>query len=406
MSDRVDKDEHGGETALGAVIDRSDFLPFFRPDLGPAELDAVTEVLRSGWLTYGPKVREFGQACAEYLGVSHAVTTSSCSTGLFLALKALGVGPGDEVVLPSLTFIATLSAVVHCGATPVLADIDPENLGLDPAAFERAITPRTRVVMPVHLAGHPCRVKEIIAIARRHGIKVVEDAAHSFGAEVEGRRVGSLGDATVFSFYATKCITSGDGGLVTTEDAALAERLHLLGFHGMDGNAWQRYSDKGRWYYEVVEFGYKFHLGDPAAALGLVQLGRADEFLARRTAIAARFGEGLADLPGVRLPAAAPWATHAWHLYVLRIDPAVVSGGRDGVIADLTTNRIGSSVHFIPLHRHPVFRDEAARFVPLLPETESYYAQAMSLPLFPSMTDAEVDDVITVVRASIGLRSR
>jgi dTDP-4-amino-4,6-dideoxygalactose transaminase len=391
---------------LGAVIERRDFLPFFRPDIGEAELAAVNDVLKSGWLTYGPKVREFGQACADYLGVPHAVPVSSCSTGLIVALKALGVGPGDEVVLPSLTFIATLTAVVHCGATPILADIEPRTLGLDPAAFERAITPRTKAVIPVHLAGHPCRVREIIDIAHARGVKVVEDAAHSFGAAVEGRRVGGLGDLTVFSFYATKCITSGDGGLVTTNDPALAERVQSLSFHGMDGNAWQRYSDKGRWYYEVVDYGYKFHLGDPAAALGLVQLGRADGFQARRTEICRRFLDAFAGLPGVTLPLEEPWAVHAWHLFVLRVDPDVVRGGRDGVIADLTENHIGSSVHFIPLHRHPVYRDEAAKFVPLLPETEKYYAQALSLPLFPSMTDAEVQDVITVVTESLRHRSR
>jgi dTDP-4-amino-4,6-dideoxygalactose transaminase len=258
----------------------------------------------------------------------------------------------------------------------------------------------------VHLAGHPCRIEEIITIAAAHGIRVMEDAAHSFGAAVDGRRIGGFGDATVFSFYATKCITTGDGGLVTTSHQDMADRLQLLSFHGMDGNAWQRYGDKGRWYYEVVAMGYKFHLGDPAAALGLVQLGRSDAFMARRTEVARRFNEAFADLPGVRLPRAAAWATHAWHLYVLRVDPAAVSGGRDGVIADLTANRIGSSVHFIPLHHHPAFRDEGAAFAPQLPETEKYFREAVSLPLFPAMTDADVDDVIEVVTRSVTGRAR
>ncbi len=387
-------------------IRRDTFLPFFRPDLGEAELSAVTEVLRSGWLTYGPKVREFGEACGRYLDVPHAVPVASASAGLLVGLKALGVGPGDEVVLPSLTFIATLGAVVHCGARPVLADIDPANLGLDPAAFAAAITPRTKAVIPVHLAGHPCRIEEIGEIARRHGIRVLEDAAHAFGAEVRGRRLAGLSDATVFSFYATKCITSGDGGLITTNDPEVARRVQVLSFHGMDGNAWQRYTDKGRWYYEIVEFGYKLHRGDPAAALGLVQLARADDFMARRTEIAARFARELEGLPGLVLPTAADWCTHAWHLFAVRVDRSVIDGGRDGLIADLTANRIGSSVHFIPLHHHPVFREAGREFAPGLGQTERYFDEAVSLPLFPSMTEAEIDDVVTVVRESLRRRCR
>jgi dTDP-4-amino-4,6-dideoxygalactose transaminase len=387
-------------------VQREEFLPFFKPDVGEEEIAAVSEVLRSGWLTYGPKVREFGKACAAYLDVPCAVPVASCSAGLFLTLKAMEVGPGDEVVLPSMTFIATLTAVIHCGATPILADMDPDNLGLDPAAFARAITPRTKAVIPVHLAGQPCRIVEILAIAAEHGIKVMEDAAHSFGAAVDGRRIGGFGDATVFSFYATKCITTGDGGLVTTTNQEMADKLQLLSFHGMDGNAWQRYGDKGRWYYEVVAMGYKFHLGDPAAALGLVQLSRSDAFMARRTEVAERFNRAFADLPGVGTPAASPGTTHAWHLYVLRIDPKVITGGRDGLIKDLTANKIGSSVHFIPLHHHPAFREEGARFAPLLPETEKYYEEAASLPLFPGMTDQDIEDVITAVTGSVTRRAR
>ena len=387
-------------------INREQPLPFFKPDVGEEEIAAVAEVLRSGWLTYGPKVREFGQACGDYLDVPCAVPVASCSAGLFLTLKVMGIGPGDEVVLPSMTFIATLTAVIHCGARPVLVDMDPDNLGLDPEAFARAVTPRTRAVIPVHLAGHPCRIKEIIAIAERYGIKVVEDAAHSFGAAVDGRRIGGFGDATVFSFYATKCITTGDGGLVTTANQEMADKLQLLSFHGMDGNAWQRYGDKGRWYYEVVALGYKFHLGDPAAALGLVQLARSDAFMASRREVALRFNEAFTDLPGVTVPRQAEWATHAWHLYVLRLDSAVIDGGRDGLIKDLTANSIGSSVHFIPLHHHPAYRDEGAEFVPLLPETEKYYREAVSLPLFPGMSDSDVEDVIKVVAGSVKRRAR
>ncbi len=382
-------------------IDREEFLPFFRPDLGEEEIAAVTAVLRGGWLTYGARVREFGTACADYLETPRAEPVSSATAGLHLALEALDIGPGDEVILPSLTFVATLSAVLHRGAVPVLADIDPGTLCLDPVACARLVTSRTRAIMPVDMGGHPCAMADFRALAAEHDLKIVRDAAHSFGAREHGRRVGSGCDATVFSFYATKCITTGDGGLVTCDDPALADRVARLAFHGMDGNAWQRYGDKGRWYYEIVEPGWKHHLGDPAAALGLVQLARSDDFMARRTAVARLYNERLAGLPGVTLPPEQPHIAHAWHLYMLRVDPDVVPGGRDRVIADLTANNIGSSVHFIPLHHHPAFGELAAKFGGNLPETERYFRQAVSLPLFPAMTRAEAEDVATVVRASV-----
>jgi perosamine synthetase len=250
------------------------------------------------------------------------------------------------------------------------------------------------------MAGHPCRLTEILATARQHGIKVVEDAAHSFGTRLDGTLLGGFGDATVFSFYATKNFTTGDGGLVTTQDPDLAEKVRMLSFHGMDGNAWQRYSGRGSWYYEVVEYGFKYHLGDPAAALGLVQLRRADEFLARRTEIAARYSEALADLPGVLLPEQADWATHAWHLYVLRVDPQRIREGRDGLIDDLQFNGLGSSVHFIPLYKHPVWARGGLPAEGLV-EAEKYFHSCVSLPLFPAMTEDEIEDVITVVRRSL-----
>ncbi len=383
-----------------------EFLPFFQPSLGEAEIEAVAEALRSGWLTYGPRVREFGRACARYLDVAHAVPVASCSAGLFLALKACGLRSGDEVVLPSLTFTSTLAAVLHCGATPILADVEDETLGLDPEAVAAALTPRTRAIVPVHMAGHPCRIGDLLDLARPRGLTVVEDAAHAFGATVGGKRLGAFGHATVFSFYATKCITTGDGGLVATSDDALARELELLSFHGMDGNAWQRYGDRGRWYYEIVRLGWKMHLGDPAAALGLVQLGRADELAARREAIARFYTEELAGLPGVVTPRTAPWAGHAWHLYILRVDPDVVSEGRDGLIADLTAARIGSSVHFIPLHHHPAYRDLLAAQASRLPRTERYFREAVTLPLFPDMSEAQASRVVAAVRASMSARLR
>lgn len=392
----------GAERREGRVfIERQEQLRFFRPDVSEEEIAAVGEVLRSGWLTYGAKVHEFGQACAKYLEVGHAVPVCSCTAGLHLALEALEIGPGDEVILPALTFVATLSAVLHRGAKPVLADIDPVSLCISPATCAPSVTARTRAIMPVDMGGHPCDMAGLGDLARKHDLRIVRDAAHSFGAREHGRLVGGGCDATVFSFYATKCITTGDGGLVTCEDAVLAARMSSLALHGMDGDAWQRYGDRGRWYYEILEPGWKYHLGDPAAALGLGQLGRADDFMARRTAIAERFNAELGDLPGVQVPQVLPGMVPSWHLYLLRIDPGEVPGGRDGLIVDLAANRIGSSVHFIPVHHHPAFTDLAAEFADRLPETERYFAEAVSLPLFPAMTDQDVTDVVTVVRASV-----
>ncbi len=381
-------------------INREEFLPFFRPDLSEPEIAAVADVLRSGWLTYGAKVREFGLACAAYLQVPCAEPVSSCTAGLHLVLEALEVGPGDEVILPALTFVSTLSAVLHRGARPMLADIDPVTLCVDPEACASLVTPRTRAIIPVDMGGHPCAMTELGDLARDRGLHIIRDAAHSFGAAEHGKRVGAGCTATVFSFYATKCITTGDGGLVTCPDKGLAARIGRLAFHGMDGNAWQRYGDKGRWYYEILEPGWKYHLGDPAAALGLGQLARADEFMARRTAIAARFNAAFVDLPGVTIPQTAAGMTPSWHLYLLRVDPQAVPGGRDRLIADLSANRIGSSVHFIPLHHHPAFAELGAEFGDRLPETERYFNAAVSLPLFPAMSDRDVEDIITVVCAS------
>ncbi len=394
-------ESHGGSESGRVFIERREFLPFFRPDLSEQEIAAVADVLRSGWLTYGSKVREFGQACEAYLEVAHAEPVASCTAGLHLALEALGIGPGDEVIVPALTFVSTLSAIIHCGARPLLADIDPVTLGVDPDSCAALVTPRTRAMMPVDMGGHPCRMAELKELADLHGLHIVRDAAHSFGARENGRRVGSGCAATVFSFYATKCITTGDGGLVTCDDGDLAARIRMLGFHGMDGNAWQRYGDKGRWYYEILEPGWKSHMGDPAAALGLGQLARADDFMARRTSVAERFNAAFADIPGLQVPQVSAGMTHAWHLYLLRVDPQVVRGGRDRLIADLTANRIGSSVHFIPLHHHPAFQELATEFKGCLPETERYFEAAVSLPLFPAMSEDEIEDVITVVLASI-----
>ncbi len=394
-------DGHGDSYPGRVFIERQENLPFFRPDLNEAEIAAVADVLRSGWLTYGSKVREFGRACADYLQVPCAEPVASCTSGLQLALEALDIGPGDEVILPALTFVSTLSAILHRGARPLLADIDPVTLGVDPEACAALVTPRTRAMMPVDMGGHPCRMVELKELAAKHNLHIIRDAAHSFGAAENGRRVGGGCTATVFSFYATKCITTGDGGLVTCEDEQLATRIRQLAFHGMDGNAWQRYGDKGRWYYEILEPGWKLHMGDPAAALGLGQLLRADGFMARRTAIAQRFNEALAKVPGLEIPRTAPGVTHAWHLYLLRVDPQVVPGGRDRLIADLTANRIGSSVHFIPLHHHPAFGELATEFGDRLSATDHYFEEAVSLPLFPAMTDAEIEDVITVVCASV-----
>ncbi|WP_374675012.1 DegT/DnrJ/EryC1/StrS family aminotransferase [Ideonella sp.] len=380
------------------------FLPFALPEIGEAEIAEVVDTLRSGWVTTGPKARRFEAAFTDYLGDAslQSIAVNSATAGLHLALEAVGVGPGDEVITTTHTFTATAEVARYLGADVKLVDIDPATLNLDPAAVEAAITPRTKCLIPVHYAGLAADMTAILALARRHGLKVVEDAAHALPTTHRGARIGTLAsDATVFSFYANKTITTGEGGMLVTRDAALADRARVMRLHGMSRDAFDRFTAKvPSWYYEIVAPGFKYNLTDIAAALGLHQLQRADAFQRRRAELAAAYDEALAGLPLVRPPQPPAGDMHAWHLYVLRLaDGAPL--GRDALIERLYADGIGCSVHYIPLHRHPYWRERYGLRDEDFPHSQHAYERTLSLPLYTRMTDADVQRVAASLRRAL-----
>lgn len=366
------------------------FLPFAPPDLGQEEIDEVAEVLRSGWLTGGPKVRAFEEAFRELTGASYAVALSSCTAGLHLALLASDIGPGDEVITTPLTFAATVSMILHVGAKPVLADISEDDWNIDPAEVARRVTAKTKAIIPVHYGGQPARLDELLGIARQHKLRVIEDAAHAVGASYRGRPIGTHSDASVFSFYPTKNITTGQGGMLTTNDEALADRVRLLSLHGLSKQAWDRFSEQGSWAYQVLAPGFNYVLTDIAAAIGIRQLDRLSEFQARRARLAAEYDRLLADLPEVIRPRVREEIVHSRHLYAIRLDLERLRIDRGQVIEELRRRGIGTSVHYIPIHLHPFFQQELGLREGDYPVAERVFAWLCSLPLHPRMRDSDV----------------
>ena len=381
-----------------------DFLPFALPEIGDDDIAEVIDTLRSGWVTTGPKARRFEQDFSAYLGDAslQSMAVNSATAGLHLALEALGIGPGDEVITTTHTFTATAEVVRYLGADVRLVDIDPATLCIDPAAIEAAITRRTRCIIPVHYAGRTADMAAILSLARRHGLKVVEDAAHALPTTCDGRLIGTLdSDATVFSFYANKTITTGEGGMVVTRHQALADRVRVMRLHGINRDAFDRFTAKApSWYYEVVAPGFKYNLTDIAAALGLHQLRRADAFQRRRQALAEGYRSALAGLPLVLPPEAPGTDRHAWHLYVVRLDDAVRIG-RDAVIERLFKAGIGCSVHYIPLHLHPYWRERYGLEATQFPHSQHAYERSVSLPLYTRMTDADLARVAAALRTAL-----
>jgi dTDP-4-amino-4,6-dideoxygalactose transaminase len=394
--------EHAdAEVSAPPVAEPVPFLPFALPDIGDEEIEAVVACLRSGWVTTGPATRQFEQDFKAYLGGEvDTISVNSATAGLHLALESLGIGPGDEVIVPTLTFTATAEVVRYLGARPVIVDVEPDHLNIAVDAVEAAITPRTRAIIPVHYAGLACDMDALLALARRHGLRVVEDAAHAFPTRYKGRLVGTLdSDITVFSFYANKTMTTGEGGMVVTRDAELARRIRLMRLHGISQDAFNRYvSRTPAWYYEVVAAGFKYNLTDIASSIGIQQLRKIGNFWQRRERLARRYREGLASLP-LRLPADADLeagSTHAWHLYPVRLAPDARLG-RDELILQLSQRGIGTSVHFIPLHRQPVWRDSCELSAANFPVAEASYARILSLPLYTKMSDGDQDRVIAAL---------
>jgi len=380
------------------------FLPFALPDIGEEEIAEVVDTLRSGWVTTGPKARRFEAEFATFLGDAslHCIAVNSATAGLHLALEALDIGPGDEVITTTHTFTATAEVVRYLGADVKLVDIDPDTLNIDPAAIEAVVTPRTKAIIPVHYGGLAADMPAILAIARRHGLKVVEDAAHALPTTSSGRLVGTLdSEAAVFSFYANKTITTGEGGMLVTRDGALAKRAQVMRLHGMSRDAFDRFTASvPSWYYEIVAPGFKYNLTDIAAALGLQQLKKAHRFAQRRAAIAARFNEALAALPVLTAPLAPAGELHAWHLYPLRLaDGATVSRAR--VIERLFERGIGCSVHYIPLHLQPYWRDRYRLTPQMFPHSQRVYERQLSLPIYTRMTDDDVERVVRAVEHAV-----
>ena len=377
------------------------FLPYALPEIGDAEIAEVVDTLKSGWITTGPKAARFERDFAAFLGdeALHCVAVNSATAGLHLALEALGIGPGDEVITTTHTFTATAEVVRYLGADVVLVDIDPATLNIDSAAVEAAITPKTRAIVPVHYAGLAAEMPALLALAARHGLKVVEDAAHALPTTARGTLVGTLGtSATVFSFYANKTITTGEGGMLVTRDEALARRAKVMRLHGMNRDAFDRFTAKvPSWYYEVVAPGFKYNLTDIAAALGIHQLQRAHAFQQRRAAIAAAYSEAFADLPVIVAPPAPAGELHAWHIYALRLLPQAPLG-RERFIERLFELGIGCSVHYIPLHLHPYWRERYGLLPAMFPHSQRAYEGLVSLPIYTRMSDGDVQRVIAAVR--------
>src|SRR5262245_53385234 len=379
------------------------FIPFNLPAIGKEEIDEVIDTLKSGWLTTGPKTARFEREFGEYVHAPYALAVNSATSGLHLALAALGIGPGDEVITTPLTFCSTVNTIIHTGATPVLADIH-EDGNIDPESISQKLTDRTRAIVPVHIAGLACDMDAIWRLARDNGLFVIEDAAHAIGTHYKGHPIGEghpekglRSDAVCFSFYATKNLTTGEGGMVVTHDSKLYDRMKILCLHGISKDAWNRYSEQGNWYYEVVDCGFKYNLSDLQSAIGIHQLSKQEQFISLRTRYAHQYNEGFAGLAEVQIPSDAADCRHSWHLYCLRLALGI---DRAQFIRELHDRKIGSSVHFIPIPLHPFY---AGRFdSSLFPKTMQLYPRLVSLPLYPSMTEKQVAYVIDCVKEIVG----
>jgi dTDP-4-amino-4,6-dideoxygalactose transaminase len=398
------------------MVFNREFLAFAQPMIGPEEIREVVAVLKSRWITTGPKTRQFESEFARYVGCKNAIAVNSCTAALHLALEAIGIKPGDKIVTSPMTFTATTEVMTYLGAKPLFVDIDPATLNMDvnrleeliKRTFSRNRKSNLKAIVPVHYGGYPCPMDDILRLAREYGIKIIEDAAHAFPAYYRGRMVGTIGDVTCFSFYATKTITIGEGGMITTGEDALAERMRIMSLHGISKDAWKRYRSDGSWYYEVIAPGFKYNLTDMAAALGLAQLRKAAAFRQKRAAIAKKYDRAFAKMDEIEIPGGErddfhgvpsedKGNFHSWHLYVIKLKPGRLSIDRDVFIEKLKQKRIGTSVHFIPLHIHPYYQ-KAYGFKPDdFPVAYRIYKRIVSLPIYPGMGNEDVRRVVDAV---------
>jgi len=376
----------------------SKFIPFHIPAIGEDEIRSVVETLESGWLTTGRKVKSFEDDFARYVGSKHAVAVNSGTAALHLALDAIGIREGDEVIVPAMTFAATAEVVLYFKAQPILVDCQRDTLNLDPTQIDAAITSKTKAIIPVHFGGQPCEMDQILDIAKKHNLRVIEDAAHALPAIHNGHKVGGIGDITCFSFYATKTITTGEGGMATTENSEWAERMRMMSLHGISHDAWKRYTKEGSWYYEILYPGFKYNLTDIAAAIGIEQLKKCNEFWEARQRIAMNYAKAFADLQEIQLPSCRNGVQHAWHLFVIQLNLERLKIGRNQFIEALREKEIGTSVHFIPLHLHPYYRDKFGYKPEDFPNASEAFERIVSLPIYPKMNEGNVRDVIVAMR--------
>jgi len=376
---------------------RETFLPFSPPAISELEIDAVVDTLRSSWITTGPKTKTFEGEFASYVGASDALAVNSCTGALHIALATLGIGPGDKVITTPMTFAASVNVIEHQGATPVLVDVEPDTLNIDPSRVVDAITPRTRVILPVHYTGHPADMDPLLELAQRHGLRIVEDAAHAMPAMYDRRMVGTIGDLTAFSFYATKNLTTAEGGMLTG-NTDLIDQSRIWSLHGMSRDAWKRYEKNGSWYYEIVAPGFKYNMTDIQAAIGLVQLQRLEAMQQRRYEIVRQYNAAFGEMDELQTPIERPNVRSAWQLYVLRLCLDKLTIDRNRFIDEMRERNIGTSVHFIPIHLHPFYRDKYGWKTEDFPVAYREYQRLVSLPLHPGLTDEDVEDVIGAVK--------
>ncbi len=384
-----------------ATKEKPGYIPYHVPNIGPEEIEEVVDALKSGWLTTGPKTAAFEKKLRDYVGSPYSIAVNSCTAGLHLAMAAKEIGMGDEVITTPYTFAATGETIIQTGADPVLVDVERGGFNIDPERVEEAITPRTKAIIPVHFAGEPCRMDELQEIAYRHGLVLIEDAAHALGASYHGKAIGAISDATVFSFYATKNLTTGEGGMCTTADKEFADQMRQLSLHGLSRDAWNRYAIGGSWYYEIKNAGFKYNLSDIQSAIGLRQLDKFNDMQQRRRELVQAYLQNLEDLDELMLPYEPKDMVHAWHLFVIRLRPGFLTIDRNQFIQKLNEQGVGTSVHFIPLHLHPFYQQVFGFKRGDFPNAEAAYDAAISLPLYPQMTLETVDKISHIVRSII-----
>lgn len=390
-------DQKTGQEYMEQAVKTPAAIPFHKPHITEDEISEVLDSVRSGWLTMGPKTIEFERKYREYIGARNAVSMNSCTACLHLALKTANIKRGNQVIVPAMTFAATAEVVTYFHATPVFVDVEEETHNIDVSKVEEKITRKTRAIIPVHYAGQPCDMDEILEVARRNRLFVIEDAAHAVPAWYKERKIGTIGDITCFSFYATKSLTTGEGGMATTANDEWADRMRILRLHGISQDAWKRYTAQGSWYYEVTESGYKYNMTDIQAGLGLAQLRKVDWMRQRREEIARRYTAAFQSIDEITPPRIKPDRKSAWHLYVIKLHTAALTVDRKGFIEELKQMQIGTSVHFIPLYRHPFYRDTFRYTAKAFPVSEKIYEQSISLPIYPGMADGDVDRVVEAV---------